>query len=451
MKQSSSGPEPRYLAWKVLLVCPFRPILAVRRGDHLPLWKAWGIHIAGMVMLLLVAWFLDALGYALNSSSAEYLLGRMYRNLEELLRDLQEPTELAGIAAVTLASQVAVAVAAAIGMSWCAGHENMRTTYTRALRRLYLLTPHAAVILLVIGTALVWINEHPWRYDYSYQFVDILTVLTVLLGFIWPFSVLLLATANRSTPAMSRWPACCDRCGYVILGIDKQQGCPECGLALQASLDPAQRPGIAPTPKPGLLFWWVKTTCFAVFRPGTLGKQLHTLSPDFGYRRCLTISLAMLIAACPTLMAASFIINNLLMVYIQNDRGISWDEIMIATLVGGLMIGMWAAGIAITFTLAVASIVGAAEGWRLQRNLMPAAIRAACYQSGFFLIWLMPMWLYLLISATAIALFLDQLNYGPPTWMPLLFLGYLALGLLGLLLHLLLVSRAARKTRHANW
>ena len=52
MKRDDDYGEPRYSPAKAAVVALVRPVTAVRRGDHLGLGWAWGVHVAGGILTI---------------------------------------------------------------------------------------------------------------------------------------------------------------------------------------------------------------------------------------------------------------------------------------------------------------------------------------------------------------------------------------------------------------
>jgi hypothetical protein len=128
-------------------------------------------------------------------------------------------------------------------------------------------------------------------------------------------------------------------------------------------------------------------------------------------------------------------------------------EFVTAVCVGGIMLGL-ALTAAVAFSaVAGAGLVGVLEGRRNGRNLMPAAIRAACYLCGFACFWAVVFWCNLAVIIVTIQLKMlapISLRYHIPL-NDLVFGWVGGVVILGVLIYLGLIGRATRAARFANW
>jgi len=333
-------------------------------------------------------------------------------------------------------------------MSWCARDEKFRASLHRALRRLFLMTPHAAAVVAVVGVALISVTRSQWLNHRGVQISHygyLLGVLIIAAGCFWSLWLLLKALGCRPAPAVCRWPARCEGCGYQLAGLSLCGDCPECGRALVKTLQRSSRPGI--TAVKGLSDW-LGLSYQAVRRPTAFGRKMHVMSHDTGHRQCLAINLALVAATAPVAMAGALILDQALSgsMDILNQ---GWAQAVIAgTVLGTMMVGTTAGA-----ALGIAGLTGIIEGWRHGRNLMPAAIRAACYQSGFAVVWALVFWCNM-----AVFVLVMELNLLPPIAVKyhiateqLVFGWHYAVLGLGLLIYGTLIERATKAARYANW
>jgi len=370
--------------------------------------------------------------------------------LEDVSRGLDSPLGWAEFIFTALALEVQVWLMALGMMSWSARDEPIRASHRRALRRLYLLTPHAATVVALTGAAIVWTNRLDQSgYDYLPTVLFFLAFTTTS---IWSLWIVLRTVGCRGASAMCRWPARCEECGYQLAGTHQDSDCPECGLAVVKTLGENVRPGIEPA-RQGLaqtMRYWLEQTYRSVRRPTSFGKTLHVLSPDLGHRRCLAITLTVLLISSPVAVAGLYVVVESTT---SISSGIDWEEVAQVALVGGTIMGLMIVAVTTSATLGGAGLIGSVTGKRHGRNLMPAAVRAACYQSGFAVLWSAIFWINLLLFMLAIeSNWLDPIaaryNFDPEL---LAFAWLFGVVGLGVLIYLALIARATTAARFANW
>ncbi len=441
---------------RVGLISLSRPAAAVRRGDHLPLWMAWVVHAVGVALVPVVVTALIVWEEIDGRAHLESYLAELILKCEAIADALQATGTWVTIALTLTGIELFWAASAATAMSWSARDERFRDSYARSLRRLYLLTPQLVTITLISGAALVgldrWVRDHRFDGGWADPFMvqNILTAVIFGTTCLWFLRVVLAGLGCDTAVAMSRWPARCRGCGYELAGLRSDQGCPECGEKVSKTLDPADRPGNGP---PGGVLWWFAQTCQAVRRPSALGGRLHVLSPDPAYLRCLVFTFAWMMLCSPVAVGVLYLVVTLA----ENISGLTehFDkrEFITAACVGGIMMGLALTAAVAVSAVAGAGLVGALEGHRNGRNLMPAAIRAACYLSGFACFWALVFWCNL--ALLFVVMQLDILapiarRYHIP--LPDLVFGWMGgVVLLGVLIYLAQIGRATRAARFANW
>jgi len=455
VKPDNETSEPRYSPAKAAVVALVRPVTAVRRADHLSLGWAWAVHVAGLGALIIAALLLAAWSEAppdlTIDTYKQVVLGLLIRGAGQL----EDYRSIAGQVLSILLIEGTFCLSAMLAMSWCARDEKIRNSYRRALRRLFLLTPHAATVVAVTGATAVWcnrLNRVPWQPVIVHESREMALFLMITASCLWTLTVVLAALGCRKAPAMCRWPARCEGCGYQLTGLAIDKDCPECGDAIRKTLGKSIRPGIAPPPGVGIV-WWLCLTYQAVRHPSVFGKKLHVLSPDTGHRECLAITIVLLMLASPIAMGVLY-------VGLETVRGMkyaSWqyrgDEIISATIMGGSMMGLMLTATMVAIALAGASMIGLIEGRRHGRNLMPAAVRAACYQSGFVLFGVFVFWLDLAVFLIVMELDLltpiaTRYNIDSELLVIAWQLGVIGLGIV---IYLWLIGRATYAARNANW
>jgi hypothetical protein len=446
----------RYGPVRVYLTALFRPVAALRRGDHLPLWKAWVVHAVGVALTPIVVTALIVWDEIEGRTHLASYLAELILECEAITEALREPGTWTTIALNFAGIELFWGASAVLVMSWSAKDERVRDSYDRSLRRLYLLTPHAATITLVSGAAFVWLDR--WvrynRFDGGwpdpFMVQTILTAVTFGAACLWSLRVVLAGLGFDKGVAMSRWPARCRVCGYELAGIKRGRDCPECGEMVEFSTDRATRPGNGP---PGGVLWWLAQTYQAVRRPSELGGRLHVLSPDPAYKRCLVFTFAWMMLCSPFAVACLYLLSTLAESMSGPSQPFNVREFVTAVCVGGIMLGL-ALTAAVAFSaVAGAGLVGVLEGRRNGRNLMPAAIRAACYLCGFACFWAVVFWCNLAVIIVTIQLKMlapISLRYHIPL-NDLVFGWVGGVVILGVLIYLGLIGRATRAARFANW
>ncbi len=449
MKQSSENPsEPKYGLVDAAMVPLFRPVMAVRRADHLTMWRAWIVHCTGLVMIVVVILLL--IGYESQGRHATFV-GGVSKTMEivgELIRETDEPAEWAGLIAGILLIEACVWLAAVAGMSWCAREEKFRHSHQRALRRLWLLTPHAATVIGVVGVALIYIERSQWmthRNVHPINYGVPLISLIVAAGCFWSLWVLLKALGCRPSPAMCRWPARCENCGYQLAGLSHRLDCPECGREIYKTLYRSPRLGGITVKGLGD---WLRVSCQSIRRPTALGQRIQVMSSDTSHQKCLAISLSMVAVTIPSAAAGAVIMDYLLSEHMNIlDRG--WGEaVIVASALGTMMVGTTA-----LVVLGIAGLTGMIAGWHRKRNMMPASIRVACYQSGFAVLWALVFWFSM--GLFVVVMELDLLSPISAKYNiaseKLVFAWHYAVVGTGLIIYGILVERATKATKHANW
>lgn len=196
------------------------------------------------------------------------------------------------------------------------------------------------------------------------------------------------------------------------------------------------------------MMWWIRQSLGAIFRPKALGKRMRVMTTDPGHRRCLGITVAVQVMLTPIaaagLMAAFQVVN-------PSMTG-HWQRTL--PVIASICIGVSLAMIATTAgaVLMVAAVAGVTQGRRHQRNLMPAAVRAAGYLSGFAVLWSCLFW----CSLAALLVVMEK-NLLPPisarynlSQEKIIIYWHYGLVLIGLLIFGVLVERVTKAARHAN-
>lgn len=457
LKHHSPNDPLRYGPVRVGLTALVRPVTAVRRGDHLPMWKAWVVHMVGVALTPAVATALVVWGDIQGRADLQSYLAALMFQWEAITDALREPgtwtttaLTLAGIELFWVASAITV-------MSWSARDEPFRDSFDRSLRRLYLLTPHTATITLVSGAVFAWLDRWARYYLFNGGLPDpfmvqrLLTALTFGAACLWSLWVVLVGLGIDRVAVMSRWPALCRVCGYELAGLKRGRDCPECGEMAESSTDRTTRPGNG---QPGGVIWWLAQTYQAVRRPSALGGRLHVLSPDPAYKRCLVFTISWMMLCSPFAFGGLYLVATAAEnMSSTSSQHFDTREFAQAVCIGGTMMGL-ALTAAVAFSaVGGAGLAGAIEGYRNGRNLMPAAIRAACYLSGFACLWAIVFWCNLAVLVVTMQLNMlasISLRYHIPL-NDLVFGWVGGVALIGILIYVGQIGRATRAARFANW
>ncbi len=147
---SASTPR-RWPLWLAPLSAIVLPTATVRRTEHMRLWQAAIIHVFGLVLvaavyLLAIAWFVPAPVENVSGWWANFMA-----LLAILPQRLMQVRILLPLGGVLLFIEAVTIVMAWLLMAWGARDEMVPTAFLRSLRRLWCVTPHAALVLLLLG------------------------------------------------------------------------------------------------------------------------------------------------------------------------------------------------------------------------------------------------------------------------------------------------------------
>jgi hypothetical protein len=474
-----------------LLTAGIMPARTARRTDHVGYVRAWLVHVVSIIaavplwlVALLVVQDLETLTFEHVadelSAAVSAAIGLWFRS----------PRSTALTWTVVLAATELVFLLDAFWvMAWGAADEPLRSSFGRTLRRLWLHTAHlpAAGLLLCImlpvltyGSTLTrpqrprppppsvapdspqW-RAHEKKLDEYYTAKDrysYAVTYTAGLGWLgrhweetksllffgvtawWLWGVFRTVGAPRADDFSPR-PPLCERCGYNLTGARIEGRCPECGTPVAASLNLDNRPG-APWERAAELGWlpaWWRCCVDSCVRPQAFGRQLKAYSePD--YQRWF-------LATC---MIAAFGVGTIGYfggsVLFPHEAGGSVPLTSLgltALLVGGVA----AAALPVLASLA-AALVGMAYRSGSRRNLLPAAMQAACYSGAYILAWFVGMaaltayatTFYSPLGALARALRISQDNLGFGAW--------IMLNVVAFLVYVGLIARITGAMRYAN-
>lgn len=455
------------------------PETTARRTAQVTLDSAYLVHVLAALATVIVVGFLDA-GFSRASEPVSLMelwdafLANLASPINEFERNPLECTLI--LVGSIIGVEGAYILGALICVAWGAVDEPLRLSIRNAIQRAWLHTPHILFVVLLAGGASLYLNRVAeqahnmiWqeiqgghyslkdiqaglRFERQYyrEQVDALPYhvrhapeLSVIMwlagGAWWLWGLLRFIGAERATPPIAK-PPMCEACGYNLQGISLEGRCPECGDSVAQSLGPGVRPGAVWKHRRthGRFPAWGRSAVDAVFQGAVLGRRLRISAAGTDHRRHLAagLPLVFVIAGC-----------GLVGCYVADtgnypDHDVLW---LLAPLSGYLTNVL-----VLTTALFGAAVVGVIYRIRARRNLMTVTIQAACYLSGYLVVWTAVafFWTTLLFAGedyirhAARELHVDRDLLSVAAW-------FLPNGL-ALLGYLLLISRITTGARYAN-
>ncbi len=447
------------------MLSPFRPVQATLRSEQLTLKTCFIIQLTW--------WFVTA-GYFLvlfawSRSPYDSNLGDIINQLQAMILGFlllistdaaQLAWALAGFVGSVTAMAFFTLLSAWLLMPWCATDEKLVTSFLRSLRRIWLCTPHVLLIPLCFATCELYLNRLSMNYYDHFEQADwqitvpwlvrnrdMIYVILNYLCFGWVLFIVLHSVSRPATRARCRWPARCETCGYQLTGLPYTATCPECGLPISESIGKHIRPGTVWSrqhkyTRPSA--WW-RCTVDPVIHPKQFGRQLRLLTDNRDHYHYLIINIGLLFGI--TLAGATLM--SLLDVLCNQYSRIDWDETFIISVTIWYMTVTLLVG-SISFTSSCYCRMGV-SGRR--RNMMPAAIQAQCYLSGYVLGWMALNWILAALMYLAVeyellsAADLHRYNLGEEDVIMLLFF---SVNFILWLIMQIVSDRIIRSAFHAN-
>ncbi|MCP4594704.1 MAG: hypothetical protein GY842_28560 [bacterium] len=415
------------------------PVTTMLRTAHVGYVRAWAVHFVSAVVasLLIVACMIWP---AFSSKEVEFwfivsLIEQVLAEVADEFRHAPLLTTLI-IGSSVLGVELAVVVAAMLFAPWGARDESILSSLCHALRRTWLYTAHAPLLILLCGLALMplWGIESEWRqasrlewnpppvpplnsqnqpkdsparkeYEqalaefnvaleahhdawqmrYSQRpwlvkYADLLGTGLVLLACAWSLWAWLRSVGAPRREKPPDRPPLCEFCGYNLTGTALASRCPECGEPVSASLGPDARPGPPWQHRAEIGRWraWWRCTLDALLHRREFGRTLRAYTPTSAHRTLLAINLIMVfVVAWIGVMAVLFV---------ENDW--SWpprnpDAVWYV----GLFLGITSAVLALAVTFLAAISVGIGYHVADRRNLMPVTMQASLYLGVYLAIW----------------------------------------------------------------
>ncbi len=411
--------QPRWPALLTFVTCAILPGTTARRTLHVPLPTAAAIHLlsillAAIALIMVVGW---GGGDSLN----------VVAFVADAFAEDPKTTVLI-VVGVGLLIELGYVWLAFWMMPWGAVDEPLRAGFSHTLRRIWCQSPHALLIILLIGglTAQLdrlddaWTTVHPVNYPPSpgpiivpanvvpvipntpawtahldevrrierearaakpwyLRYEEAIAVDFGFLCGVWFLGAMLRAVGvPRTGPPMQRQPRC-DSCGYDLTLMPMDSRCPECGEPIAASLGPDARPGTPwQRPRNGALSAWWQTFHTAVRQPTFFGRMLQLQSPGTAHRRFFLLHMPIIFligaASLPTLF------------YITEGHSPFPDDANLV-LIGSPIFGTLCMVGTLIVSLGTASRCCVLHNFRDKRNLLSGAVQVVSYLVPFLVLW----------------------------------------------------------------
>lgn len=361
-----------------------------------------------------------------------------------------------GLLMIFLFIQLGVLCLSLATMCWGAGVERWSVSLGRTASRWYQTTPWLAVLLIGFIATMDGIDTLQMAYyDYSHSsgppgvyialeqdrfwfLIQFLRSAAVCIFFplgLW--MTLATLAVHREKPrwhASCRWPAVCAGCGYALVGLTDEMGCPECGMPVAQSKQ--SRRGPIKTPATHLLW-------SAMIRPTNIGEQMLTRRHTDKPLRVFLLALLAVVITGPIGMVVIDLAESIGWGSFP-EQGLDFIELYI---VMGTMVGVLIAVAGAFIAMGVGSVNATSARAFGKRNAMVASCKAACLGAGVLPLWSLLNFFLIAIMVASEYLF-DSFYYGP--WDLAIPLTFLAFHIGMLVLYMVLVGRIERAARFAN-
>ncbi len=414
-------PEKRWPARYALLTAWLLPATTTRRTADVSLLRAFGIHVVGVlltvfVILVLVAW--DSPQVRRGPFTVDLvLIGYWQEFIAEFARN--PGMSLAIVAGVALTIELYFVVLCGVVAPFGAARESWQDSSRHVYRRVWLHTPHACIVAIVIGVVVItpdrwrdrWQEERLALYEQAHTVPTDAKALSEYRNEQWrsvyfgrrPWFIHVVPVAEASTVAMSiiwaawallrgvsAWrpmrpvtePPLCRGCGYVLTGLRRDGRCPECGRDVMKSLDPHLSPGCPWDHRAvtGRMHAYLATAGQVLLQPRQFSYRLNPVSPKRESIRYLAVSVAavglvVVFAIVPLAFISERSARSLL-----NITDILQAGIYLATVLMGIALGI---------TGLTALVVGIVAHHRTKRNALGGVAQHAAYASVLLPVWVL--------------------------------------------------------------
>lgn len=360
------------------------------------------------------------------------------------------PIALLGFAVWLIVIQLCYFFAALLTCCWGAGHEPFRENFGRSLSRWYQLTPFHAAWTLGLIVAIEFIDNlhgNYWGYNtYSearHFFYGCLYLLSFMvyggIGGWYTLRALAVPRSNSAYAPKCRWPAQCETCGYALVGMTREQTCPECGRSVETSFN---------TPRGNTPHTTLAKMKLALLNPAALGEILQTRTHQSEPAKALALAALALLVTGPIGVFYIYMLPQFVKGDFAFDNGFdSGFDILNRFVVAGLGTGLSAMIIGVTIALGTGSLIGILERLLGKRNSRSAACQAACYASGYAVFLALLMYGFSGVMIVIIEKYFSHLGFGLLAIIPLTLL---TVCLLLTLPYCVIVGRIVRAARYAN-
>lgn len=497
------------LNFLILLLSPVTLLAAPRWtasrlvGERLGWMYAWHVFMSGLILLASI-FFTSTFDGNWNHGTGPW------QAFNEELEDLiPVPGLSAGkIGFITLVLggwELGLIIAALVIMPWGAVRERLASSFRHALRTIYLFLPAPVVLLVLLGLLGYWIDaaaaarnfefkrvppkappmpasllgtpgteaewaefktkadvyqremqvyyaahQAAWEAHYAslplpVRYPDEARATLVFLAIAFGVRTLLACAGVARPPSAPPRAATCEFCGYNLTHLVEPR-CPECGESAERALGACFHAGSPWERREARrrVAAYLDTAILALTAPRELGRQVCGASPSPQWRSFVGVSL--LLTFVTTVMGFIFAI----LVGADGDPLREARPEMIAVLI---CFGIGCTLVGLAESLVAALLIGLLAGWQTRRNLLPAAMQMAGYQSGYLVLWAGAGALW----STAIIRDLDRGSFFQTATHSLgqdrFVLGMLTwwfLNLIVLLVQLTLLWRGTRVAQHAN-
>ncbi|GIK15068.1 MAG: hypothetical protein BroJett003_00320 [Planctomycetota bacterium] len=508
--ESAAAPgTARRSSFLILLLSPLTLLAAPRwtasrlAGERLGRMYAWHVVMSGLILL---ASFFFTSTFDGNWNRGTGPWQTFNQELEDLIpvRGLSAG-EIGFITLVLGEWELGLIVAALIIMPWGAVQERLTSSFRHALRTIYLFLPAPVVLLVLLGLLGYWIDaavaarlfefkrvppeappmpasilgtpgteaewaefktkadvyqremqahyaEHQAAWEAHYaslplpvRYPDEARATLVFLAIAFGVRALLACAGVARPPSAPPRAPTCEFCGYNLTHLVEPR-CPECGESAERALGRCFHAG-SPWERRqtlGRIAAYLDTAILALTAPRELGRQVRGASPSPQWRSFVGVSLLLTFAV--TVLGFIFAI----LVGADGDPFREDRPEMVAVLI---CFGIGCTLVGLAELLIAALLIGLLAGWQTRRNLLPAAMQMAGYQSGYLVLWAAAGALW----STAIVRDLDRGSFFQTASHSLgqgrFVLGMLTwwfLNLLVVLAQLTLLWRGTRVAQHAN-
>lgn len=488
-----AAPERRWPAWIAWFTAPVLPATTARRTHHVSLKRAYAIHLLTGLLGLVAVLFLVAWEGAPDPSSPRVVWIKFLSMVADASDEFRSEPYVISLAVMAgfLTIEAAYLALAFIVAPWGARDETIKDSFRNGIRRTWLHTSHALLLIIGVGGFTVvlthiasdWHSSHPldwpdppqappgaaprtpqwdqyqaalqehnervnavWtQWQNSQPFLvrgqDEILILVYCAAFTWWLAALLRGVgADRPIQPVLR-PPLCEACGYNLTHAPMEGRCSECGVPVAASLGPDARPGTGWDRRDRIGRFRAGWRCAvdAMLRPHRLGRAMQVSAAAHRH---------FLIASLPVLYAAWFF--GLAVWSFAGTREVppggqwSWFLIPMSAVAGYLT------GLAVLSSLAAALLVGIGYWFREKRNLLPATIQAACYLNGFLSLWMLFLTTF---SAGLILVYEPLFRYARDLNLSgdaVLFMIWCTPNVVCLVLYFTLIAKITGATRYAN-